>query len=29
MGKNAPRVISAKRMEAIFKREDMAYVVEC
>jgi hypothetical protein len=26
---NTPRVVIAKRMEAIFRREDIAYAVEC
>jgi hypothetical protein len=26
---NTPRVVTTKRMEAIFRREDIAYVVEC
>jgi hypothetical protein len=29
MTKNAPRVVSTKRMEAIFRREDVAYATEC
>jgi hypothetical protein len=29
MTENAPRVVSAKHMEAIFRREDVAYVKEC
>jgi hypothetical protein len=29
MSGNTPRVVTAKRMEAIFRREDIAYVVEC
>jgi hypothetical protein len=26
---NTPRVVTAKRMEAIFRREDIVYAVEC
>jgi hypothetical protein len=29
MTENTPRVVSAKRMEAIFKREDVAYATKC
>jgi hypothetical protein len=29
MTRNIPRVVIAKRMEAIFKREDIAYAAEC
>jgi hypothetical protein len=29
MSGNTPRVVTTKRMEAIFIREDIVYVVEC
>jgi tRNA splicing ligase len=29
MTSNTPRVVTVKRMEAIFKREDIVYVAEC
>ena len=29
MTENAPRVVSAKRMEAIFRHEDVAYIAKC
>jgi hypothetical protein len=29
MSGNTPRVVTTKRMEAIFRREDILYAVEC